>query len=621
MKIILFIKIIFMNVSIFNKNNLSNENNNNIKVEGNIEIESINSQEKLSENNNNPKCPNKFFNFIKNKPLLFLLILILICAVIVLAITLPIVLIKKNKNKTDENSSNNNKNESPTIIEIDSTKQFDFSNSNNIDDIYNNIGDKCNDLTIYCNYLSENSNGINDKEKVYLIYKWVANNIQYDSNYIEPQDVLTNKKGSYSGYANLFTKLLTCLNVPADNIKNIKGHSKGIGFNYEDPISDDNTNHEWNAVKIDNKWCLIDTTWGANSIINDAYVRKYDEYYLCTPPAQFVRSHLPKKIEENLQFLDKPIDINTFQNMAFTTKYFFEYGFNGLSNDKMVQNICGDGKMTLKYNKDIRPVLSVIVKKDETEYNNWIMEKKISKGYDVIVYINEEGNYDVEIGANIDKSENYINILKYKVKCNSTPNIKKYFPEFRTDYKNDDGIELISPIEGELIQGQYYNFEIISNNYGPLYLYVGFAEATEIIEMDKEGTTYKENNLMVHGDSVIIAYKESEMKMVQLVIYSTKGNDIYFPQTFETPFKKRLESPLETYLTFGETYNFKIICDTSYSIAISYNNNWYDFEKNGFIYTLTFSIDEDAGELSIMFGNEDDHSDYEDMYIYFIDSS
>ena len=247
-------------------------------------------------------------------------------------------------------------------------------------------------------------------------------------------------------------------------------------------------------------------------------------------------------------------------------------------------------------------------------------EKDI-KRYDVIVYINEEGNYDVEIGANIDKSENYINILKYKVKCNSTPNIKKYFPEFRTDYKNDDGIELISPIEGELIQGQYYNFEIISNNYGPLFLYVGFSEATEIIEMDKEGTTYKENNLMVHGDSVIIAYKESEMKMVQLVIYSTKGNDIYFPQTFETPFKKRLESPLETYLTFGETYNFKIICDTSYSIAISYNNNWYDFEKNGFIYTLTFSIEENWDELSIMFGNDDDHSDYEDMYIYSINSS
>ena len=85
-------------------------------------------------------------------------------------------------------------------------------------------------------------------------------------------------------------------------------------------------------------------------------MKSYDEYYLCTPPSQFVRSLLPKKVEENLQFLDKPIDINTFQNMVYITQYFFEYGFNGLSNDKMVQNICGDGKMTLKYYNDIRPI-------------------------------------------------------------------------------------------------------------------------------------------------------------------------------------------------------------------------------------------------------------------------
>jgi transglutaminase/protease-like cytokinesis protein 3 len=252
---------------------------------------------------------------------------------------------------------------------------------------------------------------LDDKEKVYLIYKWVANNIQYDyANYIahndvssEPADVLSSKKGVCSGYSRLFTKLLTCLNFPEENIKNIIGHSKGLGFNYEDTISDENTDHEWNAVKINNKWCLIDTTWGAGSVIEGAYVPSYDEYYLCTPPAQFVRSHLPKKVEENLQFLDKPIDINTFQNMAYRTKYFFEYGFNGLSNDKMVQNICGDGKMTLKYNNNIRPILLVKVKKDGTEYNDWIMEKKITNGYDIIVYINEEGNYDVDISANRSK--------------------------------------------------------------------------------------------------------------------------------------------------------------------------------------------------------------------------
>ena len=611
-----------MEVNIYN--NISNENANNINLESNRDIEDINNKKKED------KSSNKLLTFIKNKPLIFSLIIIGICAIIIVAITIPLVLINKNKDKKDENSSNNNQNEVPTINEIDSTKQFDFSDID-INEKYVGIGGNSNNLDNFCNYLSGISNDLEDKEKVYLIYKWVANNIQYDyDSYIahndvssEPADVLSSKKGVCSGYSGLFTKLLTCLSFPAENIKNIIGHSKGLGFNYEDTISDENTDHEWNAVKINNKWCLIDTTWGAGSIIEGAFVQSYDEYYLCTPPAQFVRSHLPKKVEENLQFLDKPIDINTFQNMAYTTKYFFEYGFNGLSNDQMVQNICGDGKMTLKYNNDIRPVLLVKVKKDGNEYNDWVMEKKIANGYDIIVYINEEGNYDVDISANIDKSNNYVGILNYKIKCNSAPNTKKYFPEFKPDYKKDDNIELISPLEKELMQGQKYNFVINSGNYDKLYLLLGFDIYYEIVEMDKEGITFKENNLMIHGDFVSINYKTSAGRYFSLVEYTTTGEDIYFPQTFETPFKKVLESPLKESLKYGDTYNFKIICDTTYSIKIYYgNNNWHDLDKNGNIYTKEITINGDMtdspNELYIVYGPNDD-SEYESMYSYDIE--
>ena len=102
--------------------------------------------------------------------------------------------------------------------------------------------------------------------------------------------------------------------------------------------------------------------------------------------------------------------------------------------------------------------------------------------------------------------------------------------------------------------------------------------------MDKEGITFKENNVMVHGDYVSINYKKSSL-FYPLVEYGTKGEDIYFPDTDETPFKKILESPLEEDLIFKETYNFKIICDTTYSIKIVYNSNiWHDLDKNGNIY-------------------------------------
>ena len=99
------------------------------------------------------------------------MIIIGICVIINLAITIPLVL--KNKGNKDENSSNDSQNEVPTIIEIDLTKQFEFSDIN-INDKYNNIGENSNNLDSFCIYLCGISKDLDDKEKVYLIYKLVV---------------------------------------------------------------------------------------------------------------------------------------------------------------------------------------------------------------------------------------------------------------------------------------------------------------------------------------------------------------------------------------------------------------------------------------------------------------
>ena len=169
------------------------------------------------------------------------------------------------------------------------------------------------------------------------------------------------------------------------------------------------------------------------------------------------------------------------------------------------------------------------------------------------------------------------------------------------------------------MQGQKYNFAIKSGNYDKLYLSLSL-KCYEIIVMDKDGITFKENNIMVHGDEVTIDYGSSEGRY-PLVKYSTTGEDILFPDTFETPFKKVLESPLEESLNNGETYDFKIICDSTYSIKINYgNNNWHDLDKNGNIYTKTITINVDQNDnafLYIRYGPNEE-SKYVSMYEYSI---
>ena len=177
----------------------------------------------------------------------------------------------KTNNGDDNNEESQTNNEANNII-------FDFSNIN-INSQYYNIGDESSTLTTFCQYLEEISPNFNDKQKVYYIYKWVAENIEYDyekyKNNIavecEPEKVITNRKTVCSGYARLFAELLKCMQYPENNIVNVIGHSKGLGYDIEKVLTDESTDHEWNAVKLEDNWCLIDVTWGAGAIVNEAF--------------------------------------------------------------------------------------------------------------------------------------------------------------------------------------------------------------------------------------------------------------------------------------------------------------------------------------------------------------
>ena len=69
-----------------------------------------------------------------------------------------------------------------------------------------------------------------------------------------------------------------------DKIHNVIGYAKTEDDDLNKP------NLEWNMVQIDNKYCLIDSTWGARiTNSNKKLVSEYDEYLLFIPPIQFFR--------------------------------------------------------------------------------------------------------------------------------------------------------------------------------------------------------------------------------------------------------------------------------------------------------------------------------------------
>lgn len=126
-------------------------------------------------------------------------------------------------------------------------------------------------------------------EKARAIYRWITKNIAYDvqgfhsGNHgdLSPAGVLTSRKTVCMGYANLFEALAEAAGLEAGILI---GWCKGYGFTIG--VFDETFLHAWNAVKINNQWRLVDTTWGAGYIEGHSFIPRFTEYYFLTPPGQ-----------------------------------------------------------------------------------------------------------------------------------------------------------------------------------------------------------------------------------------------------------------------------------------------------------------------------------------------
>jgi hypothetical protein len=157
----------------------------------------------------------------------------------------------------------------------------------------------------------------NVEEKARVIYKWITENIAYDvAGYfsgkygdLSPEGVLQSRKAVCSGYAALFAALCKECSIPCERIC---GYAKGYGHNTGQPFEE--SNHEWNAINIDDNWYLVEATWGAGYINGKVYSRKFIDEYFMMSPEQFITTHLPQ--DDKWQLLDKKISKKEFEDIV-----------------------------------------------------------------------------------------------------------------------------------------------------------------------------------------------------------------------------------------------------------------------------------------------------------------
>ena len=150
-----------------------------------------------------------------------------------------------------------------------------------------------------------------DGEKVKAIYDWITQHLSYDYElrfskklqkefYTSENHViemaLKRKKALCGGFAFLFTAL--CEKVGLES-KSIHGFTKNAS-NFNTP------NHSWNAVKLNDKWYLLDISW---SITKGTKNHPNKLWYLAKPKT-FIKSHYPQQTE--LAFLTNPPALSSF---------------------------------------------------------------------------------------------------------------------------------------------------------------------------------------------------------------------------------------------------------------------------------------------------------------------
>lgn len=168
-------------------------------------------------------------------------------------------------------------------------------------------------------------------EKARGIFRWVTKNIAYDADaYFSrrfrnsratPGSVLRTRKGVCDGYARIYEGLAKAAGL---EVVRVSGFAKGFGFELGDEVPKE-SNHAWNAVKVEGRWILVDSTWGAGAVSAESrsFIRAFGEHYFQTDPEQMIYSHLPE--DPKWQLLNKEVSRNKFAILPKLRPLFFQH--------------------------------------------------------------------------------------------------------------------------------------------------------------------------------------------------------------------------------------------------------------------------------------------------------
>jgi transglutaminase/protease-like cytokinesis protein 3 len=151
-----------------------------------------------------------------------------------------------------------------------------------------------------------------------------------------------NKTGVCEEYAQSFKKICDLLHIESEVIKGfVRIDTREIG-----KVTTD-TNHAWNAVKIDGSWVIIDATWAAGYEYNGKWIRDFNDYFFDIPTNKIFKTHYPEDKIWVLRFGRMSLD--EFYNQPIYTNTFLGLSTDLISPQKGIINLKSDEDIQLKF--------------------------------------------------------------------------------------------------------------------------------------------------------------------------------------------------------------------------------------------------------------------------------
>jgi hypothetical protein len=444
------------------------------------------------------------------------------------------------------------------------------------------------------------SPAINEFEKAWVLFLWITHNIDYDAESFRtgkfPQQdagsVFKNGKSVCAGYSSFYKYLCESLNLKCILIN---GYAKGFG--YKMGVTFRQTNHEWNAVRLDGKWYLLDSTWGAGNVdLNFKFQKEFKPFYFLVPAQVLIFTHFPLK--QKTQTI-KPISQKEFENLPRIDLKFFVLGFSCLS---LISSTieCSVNPFFIEFESEKHTeLMGYLEDEKQTRLSNAVLTQRDSKTYKqgLIVFIPEKAKkYTLELFARREKEEdgttkNFVNVGEIGI-SRSSDNINKNMPHYQIAFDYD--IKLIS---------HFSSFIVCNKN--PLNL-----EFSAPLTVNGFKVSLREsNNKLVNNCSI---YQRSiDQKNIELMLALPKKDEIYklelfalakfigslwlkrdegddndvmsFFQTFSglTDYKAHVFSPYEQNLKRNLSYLFKIFVGKCKNAALVFQQKeWIYLKKD-----------------------------------------